>query len=270
MQVNEENENEKQKVAISSLNDIITSNTEINPNKVNYNQSSTTETYEPAGQTKYSYTTTTRKVGNNFSNSPIVEEGHIPEETTEVKTYKREGAENTTETTIYEKRVTTKTTTTQNNTPVYVQPTTRVYKHERVETKPMKYHVNQVITYIDTIKVNSDESEEVISTKQKSSTIDYSTYSATTNDLKAEATALVSSYYSEYQEMLGYVNQLRATEGASPLVLDYNLNVAATVRSLELGWSRQFSHTRPNGTQCFTVLDELGINYMAAGENIYY
>ena len=113
MQVNEENENENQEVAISSLNDIITSNTEINPNQVNYNQSSTTETYEPAGQTKYSYTTTTRKVGNNFSNSPIVEEGHIPEETTEVKTYKREGAENTTETTIYEKRVTTKTTTTR-------------------------------------------------------------------------------------------------------------------------------------------------------------
>ena len=165
---------------------------------------------------------------------------------------------------------TTKTTTIQNNTPVYVQPTTRVYKHERVETKPMKYHVNQVITYIDTIKVNSDESEEVISTKQKSSTIDYSTYSATTNDLKAEATTLVSSFNSEYHEMLGYVNQLRATEGASPLVLDYNLNVAATIRSLELGWSRQFSHTRPNGTQCFTVLDELGINYMAAGENIYY
>ena len=104
MQVNEENENENQ-------GDILASNTEINPNQVNYNQSSTTETYEPAGQTKYSYTATTRTVGNNFSNSPIEEEGNIPEETTEVKTYKREGKENTTETTIYEKRVTTKTTT---------------------------------------------------------------------------------------------------------------------------------------------------------------
>jgi len=28
------------------------------------------------------------------------------------------------------------------------------------------------------------------------------------------------------------------------------------------------SHTRPNGTSCFTVLSELGVGYSASGENI--
>ena len=29
-----------------------------------------------------------------------------------------------------------------------------------------------------------------------------------------------------------------------------------------------FSHTRPNGTSCFTVLNEIGAKYTSAGENI--
>ena len=31
---------------------------------------------------------------------------------------------------------------------------------------------------------------------------------------------------------------------------------------------KSFSHTRPNGTACFTALKEAGIDYMAAGENL--
>jgi uncharacterized protein YkwD len=31
-----------------------------------------------------------------------------------------------------------------------------------------------------------------------------------------------------------------------------------------------FSHTRPNGTSCFTVLDDFGIARTTAGENIAY
>jgi len=41
---------------------------------------------------------------------------------------------------------------------------------------------------------------------------------------------------------------------------------AAALRAQET--SIVFSHTRPNGTGCFTVFSEFGITYWAAGENI--
>ena len=34
--------------------------------------------------------------------------------------------------------------------------------------------------------------------------------------------------------------------------------------------ARGFSHTRPNGTSCFTALREAGVSYRSAGENIAY
>ena len=41
---------------------------------------------------------------------------------------------------------------------------------------------------------------------------------------------------------------------------------AAKVRVKEL--TELFSHTRPDGTSCFTALEDAGASYMAAGENI--
>ena len=43
---------------------------------------------------------------------------------------------------------------------------------------------------------------------------------------------------------------------------------AAQVRAAEQ--ARSFSHTRPNGTSCFTALREAGVSYRSAGENIAY
>ena len=50
--------------------------------------------------------------------------------------------------------------------------------------------------------------------------------------------------------------------------MKYNkaLQDAAMLRAKEI--SVKFSHTRPNGSSCFTVLSELGISYGTAGENI--
>ena len=60
MQVEEENQEQFDGGALPSLNDIISPNTELNPNQVTY-QSSTTN--KPAGQTKLSYITTTKTYG---------------------------------------------------------------------------------------------------------------------------------------------------------------------------------------------------------------
>ena len=50
------------------------------------------------------------------------------------------------------------------------------------------------------------------------------------------------------------------------LTLDGNLCKAAQIRANEI--VSKFSHTRPNGTSCFTVLKDLSISYSAVGENI--
>ena len=74
---------------------------------------------------------------------------------------------------------------------------------------------------------------------------------------------------SEYvNEVLRLVNKYRAENGLGALTLDSALCGAADVRAKEIKTS--FSHTRPDGSSCFTVLSQLGINYGGAGENIAY
>ena len=62
------------------------------------------------------------------------------------------------------------------------------------------------------------------------------------------------------------VNQERTSRGLQPLVKDDRLMVAAAARAKEL--SQRYSHTRPDGSECFTILWHLGIDYAYAGENI--
>ena len=62
------------------------------------------------------------------------------------------------------------------------------------------------------------------------------------------------------------VNAARQDAGLSELELDADLCAAAQARAREIAQS--FSHTRPDGSSCFTILEEFGISYRAAGENI--
>ena len=62
------------------------------------------------------------------------------------------------------------------------------------------------------------------------------------------------------------VNAARRDAGLSELELDADLCAAAQARAQEIAQS--VSHTRPDGSSCFTILEEFGISYRAAGENI--
>ncbi len=68
------------------------------------------------------------------------------------------------------------------------------------------------------------------------------------------------------EEMLTLINRERAAAGVKPLTLDDKLCQAAQVRAQELVQS--YSHTRPDGRRCFTAMQEAGVSYRAAGENI--
>lgn len=69
-------------------------------------------------------------------------------------------------------------------------------------------------------------------------------------------------------EVLRLVNSERAKYGISPLAQDKGASEVAHLRAKEIVQS--FSHTRPNGSSCFTAAKELGVSYASAGENIAY
>ena len=68
------------------------------------------------------------------------------------------------------------------------------------------------------------------------------------------------------QEVWALVNEARAANGLEALQYDYTLAEAAGKRAEEL--VSNLSHNRPDGSVCFTVLEEYGIRYWMAGENI--
>lgn len=68
------------------------------------------------------------------------------------------------------------------------------------------------------------------------------------------------------ERVLELVNQERAKVGAAPLKMSASIQVAANMRAKEL--PKLFDHQRPDGSSCFTALDEVGVTYTAAGENI--
>ena len=68
------------------------------------------------------------------------------------------------------------------------------------------------------------------------------------------------------QAVLDLVNAERAKAGLNSLTMLDTANAAAQVRATEI--IGNFSHTRPDGTSCFTALDQQGVNYRTCGENI--
>lgn len=75
----------------------------------------------------------------------------------------------------------------------------------------------------------------------------------------------MASYITRIVEL---VNVQRAAAGLSPVTASAALSAAADVRAQEIVGN--FSHYRPNGTYFNTVLDQRGISYNGAGENIAY
>lgn len=67
-------------------------------------------------------------------------------------------------------------------------------------------------------------------------------------------------------QVAALVNQEREKAGLAPLSLNTTISSAAQVRAKEI--VSQFSHTRPDGRDFSTALQEKGISYKGSGENI--
>ncbi len=88
-------------------------------------------------------------------------------------------------------------------------------------------------------------------------------------ETQAPTTPVEDGAPSEYElEVLRLVNIEREKVGAQPLEFGYFIYDCAKLRAKEC--DSYFSHTRPDGTVCFTVFEELGVEefYSALGENI--
>lgn len=88
--------------------------------------------------------------------------------------------------------------------------------------------------------------------------------SASTN---ATATApAAQAALTPQQQVLELVNRDRANHGLGKVTMTAELNEAAARRAQEI--VSTFSHTRPDGRSCFSVLSECGVSYSSCGENI--
>ncbi|MBQ3337338.1 MAG: hypothetical protein IJG80_08055 [Selenomonadaceae bacterium] len=87
-------------------------------------------------------------------------------------------------------------------------------------------------------------------------------------NLTLKGSSDASDYYEgdahEYiWDVLRITNQEREAQGLNPLTLSQALSDGAAIRSEEI--ETLFSHTRPDGSRCFTVLEK---DYNSTGENI--
>jgi len=86
----------------------------------------------------------------------------------------------------------------------------------------------------------------------------------------AASTAFAASAYEMNAEAVQLLNKLRKEHGLNVLSWNPNsdLQKAAQLRAREI--EEYFSHTRPDGSDCFTVLKQFGLIYHVCGENIAY
>lgn len=171
---------------------------------------------------------------------------------------------NTTSKATTSKTNTTKTTTeTPKNNVKFVKRESEVSE----EQSDFKYGIKAVVKTTKTYDLYSDGSKKNEKTTTKT-TYDKSGYNASTSDLSAEASQVYASNISLINGVLNYTNSYRNEAGVEQLNLDPDLSIAATIRSMEMAYSGKFSHTRPNGTSCFTIFNERGISSSNMGENI--
>jgi len=112
-------------------------------------------------------------------------------------------------------------------------------------------------------KYLADEPAEIVESDTLATQIATVTETGTTD----QSISANSEYNKEMeQEMLELLNADRVSNGLNAVTTTPELMNAAAMRALET--YSTFSHTRPDGTSCFTVLGQYGAVYNEAGENL--
>lgn len=111
-------------------------------------------------------------------------------------------------------------------------------------------------------------SNQTVSSAVPATSVTQNAVSAKTTTRAPSETATVFSVERQVNEVLRLTNTYRRAVLAPELTLDTDLCRAATLRAQECADSRDIDHTRPDGRNCQTVLDDMGIDYTVMGENL--
>lgn len=123
--------------------------------------------------------------------------------------------------------------------------------------------INVEETQIDITTTNSNDNDVTNNNQNSNSYISDET-NTDNNEVIIENKTIIQEYKQDLaRQVLELVNQTRSENGLQPLTWNTSLEQSAMIRSKEL--VSLFSHTRPNGESCFTVVDTY---YYAIGENI--
>ncbi len=145
----------------------------------------------------------------------------------------------------------------------------RVYKTEVVERYALKYGVLEhryKTVYYQII----DGKEVEVGSEYTGSHVNRRNYSATYEELLPAAKENRETYREFIEENLRIVNAYRAEKGIAPLRLNEKMTLMACARAEEIAWSGEHSHTRPDGSRCFSIFREAGFETGTAGENLGY
>lgn len=120
-------------------------------------------------------------------------------------------------------------------------------------------------TSIATVAKQSGGKAIITAKKKGTATITVKTY----NGKKSTCKVTVKDQTAEFvDQVISKTNAERTKAGLPKLSKNTKLCQAAQERAKET--VTKFSHTRPNGKDCFSILKEYNITYSAAGENIAY
>lgn len=110
------------------------------------------------------------------------------------------------------------------------------------------------------------EEEEALAAQQAAAEQQAAEQAAAEQQAAAQQQAAQQTQGDYRAQVVALMNQERAAAGVGGISQNASLDAVAQVRAQEIVQS--FAHTRPDGSSCFTVLDQNGIVYMTAGENI--
>ncbi len=87
-------------------------------------------------------------------------------------------------------------------------------------------------------------------------------------ETEAETVTTTNDNVANESEVFSFVNQQRANNGLSPLIIDPELQNVARIKARDMADNNYFSHTSPTYGSPFQMLSRFGIYYKSAAENI--
>ena len=178
--------------------------------------------------------------------------------TVDVSTTKNSTTENTsastTESTTAEETATTTTT----------EASTTTTKKETTTAK--KANVTTAKETTTKKKTTTTKKQKKTTTTTKKQTTKKQTTTRKTVVSTTKPSYSVNASKSDIKEIYNLVNKERTSNGLKKYAYRNDLQKDADTRAKEI--AKEFSHTRPNGTACFTAIKEAGVSYTTAGENI--